>query len=124
MKKLRCIGYKQTFDVYPFRFKFLRKLFKPTSGWVVRGLHYFYVEEDADIEEVYLGRYNVKKNSVTTGWGNWGRWSDNVSVIMPEGCLANIKVSIVEYGVLETPTMEELWKDMSADDFKSWFHNK
>lgn len=120
MKKIRAIGYKQTFDINEWGL--FGKLLKKQPGWLIRGVHYFYVDENADPDCVYRSRYGVRENSdVVQGWGDWHSHSDNVSIANCD--CSNVKSEVVELPVSSVPSAEMLYQDMAGDQFKEWFHS-
>jgi len=120
MKRIRAIGYKQTFDVNDYGL--FGKLLKHETGWTIRGVHYFYIDEDENIDAVYSTRYKARDDSVVHGWGDWYLTSDNVSLMMSDNCFQNIKTDIVEIDLKTIPTMSQLWNDMDGEQFKEWFY--
>jgi len=121
-KKIRCIGYKQTFNIN--RFGLFGKLIKQDTGWVTRGFHYFYIDENDNIEDAYLSRYRTANDYVIVGWGDWYESSDNVNIMMSDGCFSNIKFEIIELDLKTIPSVKTLFKDMDGEQFKEWLKSE
>lgn len=125
MKKIRKIGYKQTFDID--KFNWIGKRVGQEKAWIIRGVHYFYADKDEDKESVYGKIYQPKQKVVSGVLGCYNK-SENIDLIklieLGEKCIHNVEISIIEidYESAKT-TAEHLYRDMESTQFKEWWNS-
>ena len=125
MKIIRVIGYKQTFDVD--KFNWIGKCVGQEKAWVIRGVHYFYAEENEDKESVYTKIYQPKQK-IVSGVLSCYDASENIDLLriaeLGEKCIHNVETSIMEIDYESTQTTaEQLYRDMEATQYKEWWHS-
>lgn len=122
MKKIYQIGTKQEFT-YTSAFLFFKG--KTEEYWVIRNVKYIYAEDELEAKSLYKNWFFYEYKTIVRGWGNWHLCSDGVSVQMNEGCIditSTEIVSLIDENIVVN--LEELKKDMHAENFKEWWFSR
>jgi len=118
MKILKYIGQLQTFKIN--QFYWFSKNKTQDDAWLYTDFHYFYVDEDEDINDIYTQQYKLK--DTISSWSGWLEHSDNFDCMSNFNYFVDIKSTAYEIPITWSVSTKELWKDMNANQFKEWFH--
>lgn len=124
MKKIFEIGTAQYFT-YTIP-AFLKKNIIVEEHWVIRNVKYVYANSEQEAKDKYKHWFFKEYKEITSGWRNWYSESNGVDVLMQESWIdiTSTKIIAIDNKYLNV-NLEDLKKNMQAEDFKEWwFDNK